>query len=207
MDSKFKRGWSPAFLINNYLIKQVKQIFIFFILFFTSFDNLSASDYQLLLEKVKNLKIGIGSYYIGENYNSKSGKPIESNYPGVLKFQEKDIFISVDKERNIIIGLYKYFKHVNTDILKKTVSQLMINFGEPTLEAHDKNIYWFFDEKGKILSEQFSKAKKENDIKTPLLMVKLNSDISLSKLSDKNFQDNTTFYYIIYSEPLMKKLN
>ena len=155
-----------------------------------------------ILDNVRKLKIGINGYYIGYKLkNYKKLTKINKVYKGTEKYKDKDIYITVSKNEKIILGIYKKIDNATYDDLKKTISFLMINFGDPTIEAHGKNIYWFYSEKGKVSNKEFLEARKKNKIKKPILMVKFNSNKFISSNSNK-----IKFYFIIYSEPLIKKL-
>ncbi len=158
-----------------------------------------------IIETVKNLKIGVNGYYIGEKLkNFNKLKKIKKSYLGTEKYKDKDLVITISKRKKIIIGIYKKFDNVSFEQLKKTISFLMMKFGEPTIEAHDKSIYWFYSKDGKISNQKFLEMKKKGKIEKPILMVKFHSNNYLSELKDK--QKKFYFYYIIYSEPLIKSL-
>ncbi len=180
-------------------ILKIGGIFLpaFIFLFFVSFV------YADILNDVKNLKIGVDGFFIGEKLkNVKNFERVKKFYPGTLKFRYKNLYITVTKKEKIIVGLYKKFDNASFEDLKKTISFLMIKFGEPTIEAHGKTIYWFYSKNGKISNEEFLKQKEKGTIKKPLLMIKFHSN---KFISDKNSDSKYSFYFIIYSEGLIRE--
>ncbi len=157
-----------------------------------------------IINDVKKLHIGIEGYYIGDTFNKKNLLKLKKAFHNTEKYQDKDLVITISQKDRVIIGLYKKFDNVTFEKLKKTVSFLMMRFGEPTIEAHDKSIYWFYSKKGKITNKDFLKMKKDGNIEKPLLMVKFQSKEFLSKIDKK--KGKTDFYYIIYSGPLINSL-
>ncbi|NNL76856.1 MAG: hypothetical protein HKO68_11020, partial [Desulfobacterales bacterium] len=72
----------------------------------------------------------------------------------------------------------------------------------PTVLAHDKTIYWAFDEKGEISEEHYRKAKQEGRPLRTLATIKLHSS---QKIMDQSGPvENGSVYYIISSEPILK---
>ncbi len=157
-----------------------------------------------IIEEVKNLNICVGNFCIGQKFKGKNLEKIQKSYKGTEKYKFKDLIITISQKKKIIIGLYKKYDNATFKQFKKTISFLMMKFGEPTIEAHGKNIYWFYSKNGKITHEKFIEMKKKNKIEKPLLMVKFHSETFLSKAKNKNKKIN--FYFIIYSEPLIKHI-
>ena len=71
--------------------------------------------------------------------------------------------------------------------------------------AHDKTIYWAFDEKGKISEEQYREAKATKKPLKTLATVKLDSSQKIMDNSDP--EEDGSVYYIVSSEPILKLLN
>ena len=189
-------------------ISKIAGIFIpaLIILFATS---LFSGNTQNLSETIKNLKIGLNGYFIGNKLSKAQidilqKNKIKKSYKNTIKFKDKDIYVTVSKDFTIL-GIYNRIENGTFEDFKKTISFLMVKFGEPTIEAHDNTIYWFYSDKGKITSNDFLEQKSRNKITKPLVMVKFYSKKSFSVINDK--KDTTTFYYIIYSEPLINKFN
>ncbi|QTA78958.1 Uncharacterized protein dnl_12050 [Desulfonema limicola] len=70
--------------------------------------------------------------------------------------------------------------------------------------AHEKIIYWAYDNKGRISENKFRSIKDNKEKLQVLAYVKLNSDTKIMEL--KNSQDNNkgNIYYIISSDPVLK---
>jgi len=68
--------------------------------------------------------------------------------------------------------------------------------------AHDKIIYWAFDEKGKISEENYRETKKKGRPLQTLATVKLDSSHRIMDKSDPVV--NGSVYYIISSESILK---
>jgi len=84
------------------------------------------------------------------------------------------------------------------------VGSLTLEFGEPTVMAHEKTLYWVYDPKGKLSREQYQKAKKEEGNLNVLATVKLNSTVKI--LENRPTSGENSVYYIISSEPVLKLL-
>ncbi len=172
--------------------------------------NLFSANNQDLSEIIGKLKIGLNDYFIGNRLNNSQKNTLKKNkikksYKNTIKFNDNDLYITVSEKDFTILGIYKRIENGNFDDFKKTISFLMMKFGEPTVEAHDNTIYWFYSDKGKITSNEFLEQKSKNNITKPLVMVKFYSSKSFSVINDK--KEKSTFYYIIYSEPLINKFN
>jgi hypothetical protein len=68
--------------------------------------------------------------------------------------------------------------------------------------AHDKTIYWAFDEKGKISEEQYREAKATKTPLNTLATVKLDSSEKI--MDNSSDMRGGSVYYIISSEPILK---
>jgi hypothetical protein len=85
------------------------------------------------------------------------------------------------------------------------VGTLFFDFGDPTVMAHDKTIYWAFDEKGKISEEQYREAKANREPLKTLATVKLDSSRKI--MDDSDPEEDGSVYYIVSSEPILKLIN
>ncbi len=122
--------------------------------------------------------------------------------PGTYKFKDNNLFIVADKAKDRVLILYEQYDPATKDKVRELVGNLFFDFGDPTVMAHDKTIYWAFDEKGKISEEHYRKAKQEGRPLKTLATVKLNSS---QKIMDKNSPlESGSVYYIISSEPILK---
>ena len=193
------------------------------VMMFCSFtaDFLFAGDIAKAIKEkaaaVQTLQLGFGSYVLGRELNNEQKKfaenhllPVAESKGWTYKFQDEDIFVVADKKTNLILGLYKKQEKASRRDVKAMVGDLMMNFDEPTLMAHDQMIYWAYDKKGKISQELFMIARETGDLET-LATVKFSSTEPIFrevKKSDKvdetiKTEDKTSdIYVIITSGPL-----
>jgi len=172
-----------------------------------------------LVEQVVALNIGMNGYVIGQKLTVDQKKIGEKNrepgaYEGTYKFGDNNVIVVVDKETDRVLALYRQKKDADKLQLKAMVVELMDTFGEPTVLAHDKIIYWAFNKYGAVSEDDFNKARKANQ--TPNLgiiaTVKLNSDFEITpdkqgddKKDEPSKLSKGTVYYIITSDPLVQQ--
>ena len=203
----------------------MKKIFFFLLISLTFLIADEVSD----LEK---LRIGIGKYFIAQQLTQKDIaqlKSIPTNVKGTLKFADGDLNLVVRKRDNRIIIIYQRFMDSTRDKLQKTISQLIIDFGEPTVISHEKIIYWAFNKKRIITQDEFQEFKdkltkpgatgnKKVALKDFLKQqqkvqdkdVKLNAIATVKLNSDKNIyakdSEKVNFYFILTAVNLIQKL-
>ena len=167
--------------------------------------------------EVQALKLGFGNYFLGHELNSEQKKfagkhslPVSESKNWTYKFQDEDIFVVADKKTNLILGIYKEQEKASRQDVKTMVGDLMMNFAEPTLMAHDQMIYWAYDKKGKVSQELFMIARETGDLET-LATVKFSSTEPIFREVKKSDKDGETIkaeektadiYVIITSGPL-----
>ena len=133
----------------------MKKIFFFLLISLTFLIADEVSD----LEK---LRIGIGKYFIAQQLTQKDIaqlKSIPTNVKDTLKFTDADLNLVVRKRDNRIIIIYKRFENSTRDKLQTTISQFIVNFGEPTVISHEKIIYWAFNREKAITQDEFVEFK------------------------------------------------
>ena len=92
-----------------------------------------------------------------------------------------------------------------SDAVRQMVGGLMARFGEPTVMAHEKIIYWAFGEAGKIDEATYNEAKGRGEIDI-LGTVKFSSTFELEPgMADDNVEETGTIYYIISSDRLLDR--
>ena len=160
-----------------------------------------------LLARVGTLNISRQDYTLGKVLTDGQKKKarqntIEHTSPGTYKFKDKDLYIVVDRTTDRVLIIYEQYESVAKKRIRELVGSLFLDFGDPTLLAHDKIIYWVFDEKGKVLDKDYQKIKKQGRQLKTLATVKLNS--SLKIVGNNTHADNGSVYYIISSEPVLK---
>ncbi|MDA3917698.1 MAG: hypothetical protein PF690_12100 [Deltaproteobacteria bacterium] len=198
-----------------YLLLLVPMLCFFFA------DSIFAEDIAQATKKkaaeVQALKLGFGNYILGQELNDEQKKfaaqhplPVAESKNWTYKFQDGNIFVVADKKTNLILGIYKEQEKASRLDVKIMVGDLMMNFAEPTLMAHDQMIYWAYDKKGKISQKLFMIARETGDLET-LATVKFSSTEPIFrevKKSDKvgetiKAEEKTAdIYVIITSGPL-----
>jgi hypothetical protein len=163
--------------------------------------------------EVRALKIGFGNYLLGHELSAKQRKfaakhplPVAESKEWTYKFQDEGVFVVADKKTNLVLGIYREQEKASHRDVKAMVGDLMLNFEEPTVMAHDKMIYWVYDKKGKVSQELFDKARETGGLET-LVTVKFSSTEPIYRVtqkSDKKAEEKTAdIYVVITSGPLV----
>jgi hypothetical protein len=166
-----------------------------------------ADEFTELYLRVENLKIQRGNYTLAKALTDKQKESaqrnaIEAPSPGTYKFKDNHLFVVVDIATDRVLVLYERYEPIGREKIRELVGNLFFDFGDPTVMAHEKTIYWAFNEKGKISEAHYRKAKKEGKLLKTLATVKLDSS---HKIMDKSGPvENGSVYYIISSEPILK---
>lgn len=171
---------------------------------------------QYKAAEVSKLAIGYDDFIIGRKLTdeqktlatqSTSKKTIKGTY----KFRHGDFFVIADRKSDIVLGLLKEKKNAGREDVKKIIGELMMIHQEPTLMAHDKLVYWAYDEEGRI-SEQEFEASRGTGAKEALVTVKFFSSTPIfremmketdkSEGSSKEQPKTADISVIIHSNPL-----
>jgi len=187
----------------------MKTILLIFLsaLLFAAACSPRADEISDLFARVEKLKIQRGDYILAKALTDKQKETAqrhvaEAPSPGTYKFNDSDLFVVVDIATDRVLILYERYEPIGREKIRELVGNLFFDFGDPTVMAHEKTIYWVFDEKGKISEENYRKAKKEGKLLNTLATVKLDSS---HKILDKSGPVvNGNVYYIISSEPILK---
>ena len=152
------------------------------------FETMSKSALQ---EKIATLGLGFGDYVVGKQLTAAQQFAAEKNhdykaYPGTVKFKDGEVFVIVDKETSAVIALYKRNKKANKNDFKTTIAELMMQYGEPTTEAHGKIIYWSYGPEGLITEEFYRTVKSQGKLKTldVIATVKFTSSENVATITD-----------------------
>ena len=169
-----------------------------------------ANEFSDLLNTVEKLNIRRNDYTLGKVLTGKQKQTAQSNAqenasPGTYKFKDNNLYIVADKVTDRVLILYERYEPVSREKIRELVGALFFDFGDPTVMAHDKIIYWAFDEKGKISEEQYREVKTTKTPLTTLATVKLDSSHKIMDSSDPG--ESSSVYYIVSSEPILKLLN
>ena len=167
-----------------------------------SSDNLSN-----LLGQVERLNISRQGYTLGKGLTDGQKEaalkhPVEAANPWTFKFQDGDLYVVADKATDRVVILYERYEATTIKKVRALVGSLYLDFGDPTVMAHDKIVYWAFSPKGKLTREQYKKAKQADEKFNILATVKLNSSIKI--MGDSTQSGESSVYYIISSEPVLK---
>lgn len=167
-----------------------------------SSDNLSN-----LLGQVERLNISRGGYTLGKGLTDKQKAtalkhPVEAANPWTFKFKDGDLSVVADKVTDRVVIIYERYEATTIKKVRALVGALYLDFGDPTVMAHDTIIYWVFGPEGKLTREQYKKAKKAGGKLNILATVKLNSSIKI--MGDSARLGEGSVYYIISSEPALK---
>lgn len=167
-----------------------------------------ADGFAGLQKKVSLLKLGQGEYYIAHKLTPKQKEKGEKNlqeksYPGTYTFTDKDIHVLSEKDTDTILAVYLKNEKADKGQFKQMVADLMMQFGDPTNEAHDQIIYWAYSETGKISQDQYADLKKEGNV--PIIAtVKFKSKLNFTEVDGEDNLENS-IYYIISSPGLLEK--
>ena len=169
-----------------------------------------ADEFADLFNRVEKLNIRRNDYTLGKELTAKQkqtaqGNPEEKASPGTYKFKENELYIVADKATDRVLILYERYEPVSREKIRQLLGSLFFDFGDPTVMAHEKTIYWAFDEKGKISEEQYRQAKATKKPLKTLATVKLDSSHKIMDSNDPG--ESSSVYYIVSSQPLLKRIN
>lgn len=164
-------------------------------------------DIDKLLNTVEHLNLGRNGYILGraltpDQQQTARRYSVENETPGTAKFTDNGLHVVMDKKSSRVLILYEQLDPVSHDKIKKLVGLLYLDFGDPTIMAHDKTIYWIYGRDGKLSRKQYRQIKKEGNLLKPLATVKLNSSLKITA-PDKT-ETPGSVYYIISSDPVLK---
>ena len=166
-----------------------------------------ADEFADLLSRVEKLNIRRNDYTLGKVLTDKQKQTAQDNAqekagPGTYKFKDNNLYIVADNATDSVLILYEHYEPVTRKKIRELVGSLFFDFGDPTVMAHDKIIYWAFDEWGKISEQQYRETKKKNQLLKTLATVKLSSSEKI--MDNSSDMKGGSVYYIISSEPILK---
>jgi hypothetical protein len=169
-----------------------------------------ADDFTDLFNRLEKLNIRRHDYTLGKVLSDKQKQTARANTeetasPGTYKFKDNNLYIVADKITDRVLILYERYEPVTRKKIRELVGALFFDFGDPTVMAHDKTIYWAFDVKGKISEEQYREAKATQKPLKTLATVKLDSSRKI--MDDSDLEEDGSVYYIVSSEPILKLFN
>ncbi len=202
------------------MVKINRIIYILIILGAVGCINASSSknEFDILAEKVAALNMGHHQYTLGKKLtqdqkNFAKQNAVKDASPGTHKFNDANLFVVTEKNSDRVLILYEHYKKASKTKGRELIGALVMEFGDPTVFAHGKTVYWAYNTGGKISKEQFDDAKSTPNQLEILATVKLESSEPLmgndsAKESQKQGEEEREqrVYYIISSEPLLKLL-
>ena len=165
-----------------------------------------------LFEQVEGLALSRNGYTLGAVLDDGQKKiaasnPVPSDTAKTYKFQDRGLNLVVDADTHRIIVMYEHFDSLDDHQIKDLAGALLLDFGEPTVVAHDSLLYWAYDAQGRMEPEAFNQAKAHKEDPGILATVKLNSEIPIMEKQDEKDEKAEkplgTAYYIISSNPLL----
>ena len=193
---------------------KTKYLFFSLLLSIIALPNLNAETIEEAIQhkaaQVSKLAIGYDDFIVGRKLTDEQKKLAaqsisEKTIKGTYKFQHGDFFVIADLKSDIVLGLLKEKQNAGKEDVKKIIGELMMKYSEPTLMAHDKLVYWAYDEDGKISEQQFRSSKKTG-VKEALVTVKFSSSKpifrEMIKETDKAEDGSADISVIIHSNPL-----
>lgn len=190
-----------------YLMKTIFVTLAAIILLFGYSCSQQTDEIADLADRVANLDVHRNDYTLGKVLTDKQKKTAQANVldapsPGTYKFKDNDLHVVADQVSDRVLVIYERYEPATREKIQELVGALFFDFGEPTVMAHDKTIYWTFDEKGKISEKQYLDAKNSKNPLKPLATVKLNSSQKI--MENDGPVENGSVYYIISSDPISK---
>ncbi len=170
----------------------------------------ATDELSVLFNRVEALNLRRGHYTLGRVLSEEQKRlarrsTIKDSAPGTLKFQDGDLFIVAHEASERIIVLYEHWESADKEKIKGVVGSLFLDYGDPTVFAHDKVIYWVYTDKGKLSKKAYRKAKEKKTALDVLAAVKLNSSMKImGKEEDGDDDAPGSAYCIISSEPVLK---
>ena len=184
---------------------------VLLILLLLLFSSACSSDkLSSLLGQVESLNISRGGYTLGKVLTDSQKAtalkhPEEAANPLTFKFRDGDLHVVADKTTDRVVILYERYEAATIKKVQALVGDLTLDFGDPTVMAHDKIIYWAFGPEGKLSEKQYRNDKDVKKKLNILATVKLNSDIKV--LEKKDSAQIGDIYFIISSEPVLKLMS
>ena len=157
--------------------------------------------------EVAKLELGFGDYVLGRSLTDEqkdiaTQNPIKKSLQGTYKFLDGEIYVIAADDNDVVLGVYQHYPKSTMAEIKKIVGSLMFEYGEPTATAHDKMIYWTYNESGRIDQETFEIAKDSGGAKS-LATIKFSSSEMFSG-EPKEEEPPISAYLMITSDPLSK---
>lgn len=126
----------------------------------------------------------------------------EANSKKVYRFRDKTLNVVADHATHRVLVMFEQYEQLGQPGVQNLVGDLFMAYGEPTVSAHDRVVYWAWGQKEKFTADQYKMAKEKNKGLEILATVKLNSEIPIMEKSDEDGKGSA--YYTISSDPLLR---
>jgi len=161
-------------------------------------------------EEVATLKLGFNDYILGGTLSADQKETglnhaVEKSLAGTYKFKEGDVFVIASLENDTVLGMYKEFDDVDPDQLKSIIGSLMFEYGDPTVTAHDKLIYWAYNKGGKIAQDAYDFERSAGGSKI-LVTIKFSSKDRFGQPPEKESDGQKTSAYLMISSDRLSQL-
>ena len=119
-------------------------------------------------KEVEQINKGLDGYIIGKKLTPTQEliakkNTLKSNNDKVVKFLvNKNMVVVVNKSNRKVLAINKRLQNMKQKDIKKLLGDYIYDYDEPTAMAHDKMVYWIYDEHGKKLTEDDLKAWKNS---------------------------------------------
>lgn len=126
----------------------------------------------------------------------------EASSKNVYRFRDKTLNIVADPKTHRVLVMFEQFDKIDQSEVQNRVGDLFMTYGEPTISAHDKVVYWAWTKEEKVTADQYKTAKEKKKRLDIIATVKLNSEIKIMEKSEEKEMGDA--YYIISSDPLLQ---
>ena len=162
-----------------------------------------------LTAKVAALELGMDGYTIGTKLSADKKKyssthMLSDAYEGTYKFSDGDLSVVVAQKDDTVLALYQRKEEAGIDQARKMITGLVGLYSDPTAMAHDKLVYWAYNEAGKIPEEKYNQSRENAEKLDVLATIKFNSDFSITD-ETLGEQQKGTIYFIISSDRLSEE--
>ncbi len=160
-----------------------------------------------LCSEVEKLNISRDEYTLckvltEEQKKKATRNPVTNPSPGTYKFKDENLFVVAHESSDRVLIIYEQYDPASRKKVRDLTGALFLDFGEPTVMAHKKIVYWAYGKKGKISKDEYKREKKKGKLTPILATVKLSSSEPILK-KDAGVGDGSV-YYVISSEPVLK---
>ncbi len=185
-------------------MKSLLYSFLFLgILLIVTVQASSISDF----EKVQKLGLSYKDFLLGEKLpEAEDLTPLKGALKGTRRYRKGSLILAVDEKTRHLLALYDEYLNLKPKDVQKLVGELVARFGEPTFEAHEKMLFWYFTSKGKISSEAFKRLREEGKKPEVVAIAKFYCDQRIVEFGNsKDSKAKARAYFTLYSPLLIRK--